>query len=113
MEEVKQSASYNGSRTYSIYRTDTVYLVFAVMISIAGVVSVMVTFYGRWHLGRHVSMNPLEVCKAFRAPILEEAGSDVSLPANLKNLRVIYGFLDHGRASGYVSNLETQSLADN
>lgn len=94
MDGVKQKVSYVSYGTYSVYRTDYPYLVLAVLISLAGVISVVATLYGWWRLGRNTSMNPLEVGKAFRAPMLADAGSNVSFdafPAHLKKSRIRYG----------------------
>lgn len=103
MEGVKQSVPFVSYGTYSVYRTDYPYLIFAVLISFAGVSSVIATFYGWWRLGRSLSMNPFEIGKAFRAPMLEDAGSNVSFdtfPAHLKNSRIRYGSVPSETESG-------------
>lgn len=94
-----QTLAFTGRRTYSVYRADWVYLILAVTMSIAGLTSILATFHGWWRLGRDVSMNPLEVCKAFSAPLLEDAGSNVSFqtfPEHATDFEVRYGFIPDG-----------------
>lgn len=35
--------------------------------------TVALTFHGWWRLGREVSMSPLEIARAFNAPLLQQA----------------------------------------
>lgn len=89
-----QNTAYAGRRTYSIYRTDYLYLGLAVALSFVGVATTAGTFYGWWQLGRNVSFNPFELGKAFRAPLLTDAGSNVSphaYPTCLRERRIRYG----------------------
>ncbi|ERF74166.1 hypothetical protein EPUS_03356 [Endocarpon pusillum Z07020] len=90
----QQSVPFTGHDTHTIYTMDTKYMVLGALVSLMGVVSVGATFYGWWQLGRKVSMSPLEIAKAFDAPLLREMGSNVSnerIPIYIKSQRVQYG----------------------
>lgn len=92
--DASQVMAYVGHRTYSIYRTDYLFLGLAVALSLVGVATTAGTFHGWWQLGRNVSMNPFELGKAFRAPLLSDAGSNISpekFPTHLKERTVRYG----------------------
>lgn len=86
--DTKQKVQYNGSATRSVYITDFRYMIAAVVLSIASVVAVGLTFYGWWELGRTVSLSPLEIAKAFDAPLLSQVGSNLDL-SRTKNLGAI------------------------
>jgi hypothetical protein len=54
----------------------------------------MPTFYGWWELGRNVSLSPIEIAKAFNAPIFMNVPSNRDIDAMLKELdgvKVRYG----------------------
>jgi hypothetical protein len=92
--EAQQSVLYTGQNTHTIYVTDTMYMVMGALVSLMGVVAVGATFYGWWQLGRDVSMSPLEIAKAFDAPLLRDMGSNVShekIPPYIKTQRIQYG----------------------
>lgn len=72
-----QTVSYTGYKTYSIYRTDYTFLAIAVALSLIGIISVAATFNGWWRIGRNMSMSPFEIAKAFDAPMMRSAGSNV------------------------------------
>ncbi|KAH7386019.1 hypothetical protein BKA66DRAFT_67582 [Pyrenochaeta sp. MPI-SDFR-AT-0127] len=63
-----------------IYRTNTVHVVLGVIISIAGVLAILPLYYGFWELGRKVSLNPLEIARAFGAPLFD--GLDGNMTAS-------------------------------
>ena len=89
-----QTVPHTGSTISSIYRTNCRFLTVAVVISLVGMISVGAAFNGWWQLGPHMSMSPLEIAKAFDAPLLVEMGSDVpsgTLPPYLRNYRIRYG----------------------
>jgi hypothetical protein len=94
--DAQQSVTYNGLATHSIYVTDFRYMVAAAIISVASVLAISLTFHGWWQLGRSASLSPLEIAKAFDAPLLSQVGSNINLSDN-KNLgltaaaRVQYG----------------------
>jgi hypothetical protein len=58
-----------------------------VILTSIAVFFVTLTFDGYWTLGRNVSMSPLEIAKAFNAPLLESADSN----ADVKSLMRVVG----------------------
>lgn len=94
--DAKQTVKYTGSATHPIYHTDFRYMAAAAVLSIASTVAIAATFYGWWELGRNVSFTPLDIAKAFDAPILAPLGSnlDLSKKENLGDIaaaKVRYG----------------------
>lgn len=55
------------------------YLAAALALMVLGILVVLPTFHGFWELGRNVSLNPLEVAKAFNAEMLQGEGSNASV----------------------------------
>lgn len=84
----RQEIECHGSAKHSIYITDFRYMAAAALVSILGIFFVGLTLYGWWELGRVVSLSPLEIAKAFDAPLLAHAGSNVDLSDN-KNLGLV------------------------
>lgn len=67
-----QSIDAQQSASKIIYRTDYRYLIGAVVVMGVGIISVFVSFFGWWRLGRDLSLDPFETAKAFDAPSLIE-----------------------------------------
>lgn len=106
--DAKQEVEYHGSATHSVYVTDYRYMIAAAVLSIASVLAIAQTFYGWWELGRTVSLSPIEIAKAFNAPLLSQVGSNFDLSNNrrlgpMAATRVQYGekIDEHGYATGY------------
>lgn len=57
----------------TVYTANYRYMAAAVALSLLGVIAVIPTYHGFWELGGPVSMSPLEIAKAFNAPILRGA----------------------------------------
>jgi hypothetical protein len=66
-----QPVLISSSRTQTVYRTNRLFVVLGVLISLAAVAAIFPLYMGFWELGRNVSLNPLEIAKAFGAPLLE------------------------------------------
>jgi len=80
----------------SIYVTDVRYMVAIAILNLCSMFAVGATFYGWWELGRLFSMRPLELARAFDAPLLRTAGEDASLynrrpQSTVREQRVQYG----------------------
>ena len=43
----------------------------AVLVSVLGIIFIIPTYRGFWELGRPLSLSPLEIAKAFDAPLLQ------------------------------------------
>lgn len=80
--EGQQTVKFDGEATRSIYVTDCMYMYSATALSVASVFATSLLFWGWWQLGRTVSLSPLEIAKAFDAPILMQVGSNVALADN-------------------------------
>ncbi|OAL00831.1 hypothetical protein IQ06DRAFT_149566 [Phaeosphaeriaceae sp. SRC1lsM3a] len=78
----QQMVAFKGQATHSIYVTDFRYMFIATALSVASVLATSLLFFGWWQLGRTVSLSPLEIAKAFDAPILSQVGSNVDLADN-------------------------------
>ncbi len=78
----------------NIYQSHYRYLAGAMVVMLFSIFTVTPMFYGYWHLGRKVSMSPIEISKAFDAPLLQGSGSNAKVEKLLKNVgnrRVRYG----------------------
>jgi hypothetical protein len=73
-----QSVPYNCTATQIVYVTNYSYLFIAVAISLLGVLAVISTFWGWWEDGREISVSPLEIAKAFDAPLLVSADGNAT-----------------------------------
>lgn len=69
-ESTPQTITGTQTRTTSFYRSNYGFLTAAVLLTMVSILVVMTTFNGFWTLGRAVSMSPLEIAKAFNAPLL-------------------------------------------
>lgn len=81
-----QSVTAQENSTIPIYESHYLYLGLAILLTGLGWLTVVPTFIGWWHVGRTVSMSPIETAKAFRAPLLESADSNAEADALLKEL---------------------------
>jgi hypothetical protein len=73
-----QHVQASGSGLYTAYHTDKVFLALATLVSLLAIIAVFLTFFGFWRIGRVVSMSPLEIAKAFNAPMLREGDSNAT-----------------------------------
>ena len=78
----------------TVFKSNNSYLATALTVMILGVLVVIPTFHGFWNLGREISLNPLEIAKAFNAEILCDQGSNASasiLDKHAKSKEIKYG----------------------
>jgi hypothetical protein len=73
-----QTAAYIGSNTQTIFSTNYYLVAAAAALNILAVVAILPTYYGWWALGRECSLSPLEIARAFNAPLLNGSGVDGS-----------------------------------
>ena len=78
------SAQVTGSHT--VYHTNYLFVALATLASLLPIIAVLLTFHGSHRLGREVSLSPLEVAKAFGAPVLRGANSNARASALLKQV---------------------------
>ncbi|KAH7132670.1 hypothetical protein B0J11DRAFT_577572 [Dendryphion nanum] len=73
-----QAVQVRTSHTRMVYKTDKILVAIGVTLSIISIAAVVPLYNGFWKLGRKVSLNPLEIAKAFAAPMLEGMDGNVS-----------------------------------
>lgn len=61
-----------------VFKSEFAYFFAAAGLELLTIVLVASTFIGYWRLGRHVSFSPLEIAKAFDAPLLAHIGPNLS-----------------------------------
>ncbi|KAL8857382.1 MAG: hypothetical protein Q9178_006009 [Gyalolechia marmorata] len=94
LPDAAQEVPYTGTDERTVYVTDRRYLAAAAVISLVGVAAVAATLWGWWELGREVSASPLEIAKAFGAPLLHDMGSNVpwnKIPKELAREKIQFG----------------------
>ncbi|MCJ1437803.1 hypothetical protein MMC27_007190 [Xylographa pallens] len=69
----QQTVQATDFTTYTVYVSDFAYLGGAVTLIILNTCVLFPLFLGWWHLGRTTSLSPIEVAKAFRAPLLRDS----------------------------------------
>jgi hypothetical protein len=77
-----------------VYRSQYAYLGVAVAMTLCASFCVLALSLGWWKLGREVSLSPIEIAKAFAAPLLQGTNSNHSVKAILKDLgedKLCYG----------------------
>ena len=78
------------------YVSDFRFLAAAVAVMILNVCVILPLFLGWWHLGRDVSLSPIETTKAFRAPLLRASecnGDNDTLLKEVGHRRAKYGVI--------------------
>lgn len=67
----KQTVSVASQKSRTVYKTNKTLVALGVVLSAAGVIAILPLYMGFWELGRNVSLNPLEIARAFGAPLME------------------------------------------
>jgi hypothetical protein len=94
-----RSMEVEESRPEVVYKSQYIYLAIAVGVTLLATFCVCVILEGWWHLGRNVSLSPIEIANAFQAPLLEESSPNASARKLLKSCgsrKVRYGAVWHG-----------------
>lgn len=92
---VSQDAEVTMTFEESVYKTQPKWLTAAFAVILLACISIVPTYWGWWHLGRPVSMSPLEIAKAFDAPLMQYADPNGSAANHLRtvgDMRVRYGY---------------------
>jgi hypothetical protein len=95
-----------------VYVSHYHYLGGALLVMFLGVVLVFPTFLGWWQLGRKMSFSPIEIAKAFNAPLLAEFRSNSEMKKILKEaggLEVVYGEVVMPGSAGEKKSLQMAS----
>jgi hypothetical protein len=94
-----QSIPAVQTASVAVYQSHYLYLALAIVFTGLAIIMVLPTFFGYWHLGRKVSMSPIEIAKAFNAPLLKNDDSNADsgqLIKDMGNLGVRYGAASTG-----------------
>jgi hypothetical protein len=83
----------------NVFHSEHKYMIAMVVLSIFFMALVAPTFIGWWELGRHVTLDPIEIAKAFDAPMFQGPGSNAPLWQLVKD----HGMrgVRYGEAEGY------------
>jgi hypothetical protein len=76
----------NQTSTLNVYRSDFRFLVANTILTLAFIMLIVPTFIGWWELGRTVTLDPIEIAKAFDAPLLRGPGSNAPLEKLVKTM---------------------------
>jgi hypothetical protein len=111
----KQTVQGYLTGTWNVSQTNFYWFYAAAGLEILCIAFVLPTYWGWWKLGRAVSFSPLEVAKAFEAPLLAEynsnlAGGDLAKEACDRKFR--YGATGEMEVDGHgVRQLQARKLA--
>lgn len=80
------SKPYRDSFNHPVYTSSYLFLTLAVLFSLLGWIATLPVFLGWWHLGRAVSLSPIETAKAFGAPGFNTEDSNADAKGILKDV---------------------------
>jgi hypothetical protein len=100
----RQNVSSTVSGYVDVYQTDYYFMLGAIIATFITVLLVLPVYWGFWQLGRKVTLAPLEIVKAFNAPIFsgvqEKNGTFEEVLDEVGQRRVQYGHLVASGRSG-------------
>ena len=67
-----QTIAYMGSSTETVYETNFNLVAAAAALNLLAVLAIIPTYRGWWALGRRFTLSPLEIARAFDAPLLRD-----------------------------------------
>jgi hypothetical protein len=87
--------SFTVQRSYPVlvFHSNYRFLAVALTIMLITLIATLLRLWGWWELGRNVSLSPLELAKAFQAPVMQRVGEKSTISEILKvagNVRVQY-----------------------
>ena len=82
-ETNRQTVAAIATGSHTIYKTNYTFTALATLASLLPILVVLLTFRGSQHLGRQVSLSPIETARAFGAPILRNSNSNARARALL------------------------------
>ena len=85
-ETNRQTITAIATGSHTIYKTNYTFTALATLASLLPIAVVLLTFHGAQRFGRQVSLSPIEVARAFGAPILRNSNSNASARALLKQV---------------------------
>lgn len=81
-----QTVTARETSTLPIYQSHYLYLGLAILCTALGWFTTLPIFIGWWHVGRTISMSPIETAKAFNAPMLANGDSNADADALLREV---------------------------
>jgi hypothetical protein len=96
----------------TVYKTQPQWLAGAFAVIVMACLSILPTYWGWWRLGRPVSMSPLEIAKAFDAPLMQRADPNGLAADHLRtvgDIRVRYGY--HATVAEQLESDTTERLS--
>lgn len=81
-----QSVTAQESTSLPVYESHYLYLGLAILVTSLGWLAMLPIFGGWWHVGRTVTMSPVETGKAFRAPMLASPDGNAEIDTLLKEV---------------------------
>ncbi|MDI1490039.1 MAG: hypothetical protein OHK93_001238 [Ramalina farinacea] len=72
--------------SHPVYKTNYTYLWLACLVTALGWLATMPIFVKWWHVGRHVTMSPIEIARAFQAPMLQSSDPNARVRDLLKEV---------------------------
>ena len=87
--------------TINVFHSDYGFLIGSSLLSAIVVLLIAPTFWGWWEIGRSVTLNPIEVAKAFDAPFFQGPGSNATEQQIVRNTGARQ--LRYGESEGYGS----------
>lgn len=92
-----QQVSVTGYSIVSSYHVSPLLVGLGIALSLVGVAAILPLYYGFWEMGRQVSLNPLEIARAFGAPIMNGLDGNTTpgmIAVERGGMAVKYGALD-------------------
>lgn len=103
-----QHVSSAETASHPVYQSHYEFLAIAVVLTVLAIFLVSATFGGYWHLGRPMTMSPVELAKAFNAPLLRNEDSNAkgtALVSKVGDRAIRYGVV--------ISDFERDEVAKN
>ncbi|KAK5168607.1 uncharacterized protein LTR77_005916 [Saxophila tyrrhenica] len=97
-----------------VFHSDMSYFAGAAAVQLLAILAILVTFYGWWDLGRSATLSPLEIAKAFDAPMLVDvlgnsSGNEIAKVEGCRKVK--YGAISNGASeAGSFEPSERQRL---
>ena len=81
-----QTIQASSENTVTVYHSHYLYLILAVGFTLLSTICVIPIFLGWWNLGRHFTLSPIEIAKAFDAPLLLNSDSNLNAQELLREV---------------------------
>lgn len=89
-------------------------MILGILVSLSGVIAIFPLYQGYWELGRSVSLNPLEIARAFDAPLFDSLDGNMSardIEIERGSVAVKYGAVERSGAEKLLRVEDTTRLS--